>query len=77
MPLTAAKTKTQFESTSRNPNVKCKSPTVVCITLTFDKGKEFKPKEIIEMLETKYGASKINSLKDTVARRNYHLRVIA
>lgn len=76
MPLTAAKTKTAFESTAKNPIVKAKSPTVVTLTLVFDKGKEFKPKDLFLALEEKYGASKVNSLKDTVAKRNYQLRII-
>jgi hypothetical protein len=71
MPQTAEATKEQLEKSVVNP-AQDQSPTIVHVTLKFD-GVEFKPVELYEALDSKYGT--VTNEKDTVSRGTYSFRV--
>jgi len=81
-PISAAETKAQMENTTLNPEVKIggteesgASDLVVSVTLHFAGGQTFKPKELYEALDAKYGT--VASLHSTVARNTYDFAISA
>lgn len=81
-PITAAETKTQFESAALNPETtvggtegSTGGDLTVCVNLTFAPGLTFKPKELYEALDAKYGT--VASLDSMVSHGTYNLLISA
>lgn len=77
MPKSSADTRTQLADRGVNA-----APTVagigqvVHLVLTFE-GRQFVPEALFDALATAYGAGKVSSDTDTIARNNYRLRIKA
>jgi len=81
-PISAAETKALMENTSLNPDVVVGgsataggSDLTVTVNLHFEAGQTFKPKELYEALDAKYGT--VSAINSTVARNNYNFLISA
>jgi hypothetical protein len=75
-PISAAETKAQMENAALNPETvvggtegSTAGDLTVCINLTFAPGQTFKPKELYEALDAKFGT--VASLNSTVSHGSY------
>lgn len=72
-PISATQTAEQMENTVKNPETAVggdvTTGNMVHITLRFTGGQTIKPKEIMEMVDAKYGT--VASVKNSVARGTY------
>jgi len=76
-PISATKTKEQMEEASRNPSTKvgggATTGQTVHISLRFTGGQTITPKEIIEMVDAKFGT--VASIKSSVSRGTYIFQI--
>lgn len=74
-PLDATATRAQLADQARNPRRTVKgSGEVIDVRLVFD-NKSFVPEDLFDALETKYGAGKVTSDRDTMGHRQFVFRV--